>query len=439
VLQNLFQTAQFIVDTRMISDFGGEDPVPMAAVAVVGPLCWSLATIFTITSVGATALVARRIGEGRGLDASKAASISLLVAFLAGLVVALFAVPIREVGVGFFRSLYGDDGGEAVSRAAASYLDWYLLLFPLRSVLVTLESVLRGAGESLLPFWGGVVSNLANVAGNALLIFGLLGLPRMGVEGAGLSTALAPVVELVFLLLVLRLSRSPRLRVRVMVWRDWSRDTARELLRISGPAFLGALIFHSGFLVYQAAIFGLPAPSIAAHRVAITIQSIGFLTAAGFYASAASLSGRLLGSGDPLLARRAAGRNALYGLLLTLPMVLVFLVIPRSIVELLTEVPESIGPATMCVMLGAIEIPFLMLTESLNGTLRGAGATRAPMVITALGTWGMRVPLSWILTQETSLGLAGVWVATVADWALRALLTAREVHRGNWLREELAS
>jgi len=60
-------------------------------------------------------------------------------------------------------------------------------------------------------------------------------------------------------------------------------------------------------------------------------------------------------------------------------------------------------------------------------------------VITALGTWGMRVPLSWILTQETSLGLAGVWVATVADWALRALLTAREVHRGNWLREELAS
>ena len=437
VLQNLFQTAQFFVDTKMISAFGGEDPVPLAAIAVVGPLCWSLAVIFTISSVGATALVARRIGEGRHADATATMSVALAIAFLAGAVVTLLGAPLRDAGLAFFTHLYGGEGGEAVTAAAAGYLKWYFLLFPFRSLLVTLESSLRGAGESMLPFWGGILSNVANIGGNALLIFGMWGFPRLGVEGAGLSTALAPCIELLFLVAVLGMTRNPRVRLRFAIWRDWSRRTAGELLRICGPALGGAVIFHSGFIVYQAAIFGLPASEIAGHRVAITLQAFGFLSAAGFYASAASLSGRILGTGDRDLALRAARRNALSGVLFAAPISLAFFIAAPFLVRLLTEVPETIVVATFCLRLGAIEIPFLTLTESLNGTLRGAGATRAPMIITAIGTWGMRVPLSWFLAHTLGLGLAGVWWSTVADWAVRSVLTAREVRRAAWVGTEV--
>jgi len=77
------------------------------------------------------------------------------------------------------------------------------------------------------------------------------------------------------------------------------------------------------------------------------------------------------------------------------------------------------------------------VTESLTGTLRGAGATRAPMRITAIGTWGVRVPLAWGLAHGTPLGLSGIWVATVVDWIVRGALTRAAVRRGTWLDERV--
>ena len=437
VLQTLFQTAQFFVDTKMVSDFGGSDPAPLAAMAVVGPICWSLTVIFTVTSVGATAVVSRRIGEGRPDGATTAAMTALVLALASGTLVTLFGVPLRAAAIGLFSKIYGSEGGAAVVGAAEAYLGWFILFFPLRAVLVTLESSLRGAGESLLPFWGGIVSNVANIGGNYILIFGMLGAPRMGVSGAGLATGLAPLFELVFITVVLGLVKRPRLSLDWRFARHWNRTVARELIRISGPAFLGAVIFHGGFIIYQVAIFGLSAPLIAAHRVAITLQSLGFLPAAGFYSSAASLSGRLLGKGDRELARIAARRNLSLGVLFTLPICATFFIGARTLAGYFTAIPETLEAAALCLQIGAIEIPFLVVTESLNGTLRGAGATRAPMWITAIGTWGIRVPGAWLLAHETSMGLSGIWVATVADWLLRAVLTVRAVRSGRWLEERI--
>ncbi len=437
VLQTLFQTAQFLLDTLMIGKYGGDDPTPLAAMSVVGPVCWSMTVIFTITSVGATAIVSRRIGEGRDRAATQAAVTAITLSILCGLGIAILGSPARGAVVSFFASLYGGEGGEVAIAAAEGYLRWFILFFPLRAVVVTLEASLRGAGETMIPFWGGVLANCANVLGNACFIFGLWGAPHLGVEGAGLATGLAPAVELLFIAAALGLARRPRLHIGLHWIRDTNSEVARELLRVSGPALLGALIFHSGFLVYQAAILGLDPESIAAHRVAITLQSLGFLPAAGFYISAASLSGRLLGAGDLELAREAARRNLRLGLLFIAPISGGFIVAAEPLVSLFTEIPSTVSIAAICLLIGALELPFLVITESLNGTLRGAGSTRVPTVITAIGTWGVRVPFSWILARWTPLGLTGIWVATVLDWLVRGILTQRAVKRGDWLKERV--
>jgi len=175
VLQTLFQTAQFLIDTMMIGNYGGDDPTALAAMSVVGPVCWSMTVIFTITSVGATAIVSRRIGEGRDRAATQAAVTAITLSILCGLAIALLGSPARGAMVSFFSSLYGGEGGEIAIAAAEGYLRWFILFFPLRAVVVTLEASLRGAGETMIPFWGRGLGQLRERCGQCRLHFRALG------------------------------------------------------------------------------------------------------------------------------------------------------------------------------------------------------------------------------------------------------------------------
>ena len=440
ILQYLLHTLQFIVDTRMVSQASGGQDISLAALNLVSPLCWSLTTVFTVTAIGASAIVSRRTGENRRDRASSASSTALMMALVVGAVVTVVGLIAREPWMAWIEQHLGTEDAESVtsiSRDAEGYLKWFLLLFPLRALAVTLEATLRGAGESLLPVLGGVVGNIANIVGNAVLLFGLWGAPRMGLEGVGLATGLAPLAEVLVILLVMSLRRTSRLSLTFSGLFRFDHQQAREITRLSAPALGAALLFHSGFVVYQFAIFGLDSTSMAAHRIAIAIQSMAFLPAHGFQAAAASVSGRLLGAGFPDQAQRSAWRAAFLGVLMVLPVMVIFLSFAEGLASLFGIQPDTAHIAATCLMIGAIEVPFLMVAESLTGSLRGAGANVPVMWITAIGSWGFRVPFAWILGHGylgfPELGLNGVWVATVIDWIVRSSLLVRVVLRRRWL------
>ncbi|MEM7167951.1 MAG: MATE family efflux transporter [Planctomycetota bacterium] len=436
-LQHLMQTVVFLADTRMVSAFADGDSGPLAAMAVTGPVVWSLTVICTVTTIGTTALVARRVGENRGDAASRIAGASVMLALAVGTVVAAIGLPFCRSLVVSLASTGGAEPSAALIDGATGYLGWFLLLFPLRAAAMTLEAALRGAGDARTPLAGGVLANLVNLGGNWLFIFGALGLPAMGVAGAGLATAIAAVAEFVFLLFLVLRRWSPRLQLR---WSDLSfqdRAGLRSVLAISSPAFVEALIFHSGFIVYQLAIYQLNESSIAAHRIAITLQSLAFLPATGFLVSASSLSGRLLGAGEPGLATRAATRNVTLGVLCMLPLSALFILAAEPLAGLFSDRQQEVAAAAQCLRLGGLETPFLLIATALTGTLRGAGETRAPAVVSALGTWLVRVPFSWLLGVTLGFGLVGVWWSTVLDWLARAALLARCVQRGRWRERQI--
>jgi len=450
ILQYLLHTVQFFVDTKMVASAVEGDDLSLAALNLVSPLCWSLTTIFTITAVGATAIVARRIGEGRKLEASRATFTAMILALVVGSVVTWIGFSGRQGCLEWLQgqmtsaSPLADQSGAIaaeLSRQADGYLKWFLWLFPLRAIAVTLEATLRGAGSSILPVVGGVLGNIANIIGNAVLLFGLWGAPRMGLEGVGLATGLAPLVEVILIIVVLMVHRMGRLSWKTPGAMRFDVNQARETIRHSSPALGAALLFHSGFVVYQFAILKLDATSMAAHRIAITIQSLAFLPAHGFQSAASSVSGRLLGAGHPADALRSAWRACSLGLMLMSPVMLLFLLGPTLLTGIFDTGIDTATLAGICLMIGACEVPFLMVTESLTGTLRGAGANLPVMWVTAIGSWGFRVPLSWWLAfggaGVPAMGLKGVWVATVFDWIVRSAILATIVRRGGWLQTKV--
>lgn len=431
-VQHLMQTVVFLADTWMVSAYAGGSSGPLAAMAVTGPIVWSLTVICTVTTVGTTALVARRTGAGNRAAAGRIAGTSIVLAAGIGVLVTAVGLPLCRPVVEWMASSGGAVPSEALVASASGYLWWFLLLFPFRAAALTLEAALRGAGDARTPLAGGVIANVVNLGGNWLFIFGAFGIPAMGVAGAGLATALAAVAELVLLLFLVIRRWSPRLR---MAWQDLrvhDRAHVRSILHITAPAFVEAVIFHAGFVAYQLAIYHLTETSIAAHRIAITLQSLAFLPATGFLVSASSLSGRLLGSGQPQLATVAAKRNVAVGVLCMLPLSCLFLLCAEPLAAIFSSRADEVREAAVCLRLAGIETPFLLIATALTGTLRGAGETRGPAVVSALCTWLVRVPFSWGLGVWLGYGLAGVWCATIIDWFARASLLGWCVGRGRW-------
>ena len=123
--------------------------------------------------------------------------------------------------------------------------------------------------------------------------------------------------------------------------------------------------------------------------------------------------------------------------MLVTPVMVLFLTASDALTGIFDIQEETQSLAALCLMIGALEVPFLLVTESLTGTLRGAGANLPVMWITAVGSWGFRVPFAWILAFGyfgfPAMGLQGVWVATVLDWILRSGLTAIAIRRRGWL------
>ncbi|MBN1421425.1 MAG: MATE family efflux transporter, partial [Planctomycetes bacterium] len=378
-VQNLLQSGMFIVDTLMVGALTAtEGPSPLAAVGIASAVGWTVISVFTVIQVGAAAIVARATGAGDPARARRAAATALFAGVAA-------ATAIGIAGTLLAPSLVVWLSGRAVEDTtrilASRYLAILLAAFPVTSAWIVLSSILRASGDSASPMWSAGLANAVNILVNWVLIFGNLGAPRLGVLGAALGTVAAQAVSAVILFVVVYGGFSRRLPARLSdLWRGIRWGILRELVRVSAPTALEQTVFHAAFLMFQRAIFHLGDAAVAAHRVAITVESLCFMPAFGFYVAASTLTGQYLGARDPDGAERALRQIVrwAFGSMLVLGMMLV--AFHRDLAGLFVSTEEVAGRAAGCIILGGIECPLIAIVLAMMGGLRGAGATTGPMV-----------------------------------------------------------
>jgi putative MATE family efflux protein len=427
VLQNLARTLMFFVDTAMI---GRLDESSLAAMGIAGPLSFWVVSVLASVAVGAVATVARAWGA-KDLDRARAEAASV-VALSAALAVPLTAVGALALPVltSFFRMT--DAPGAAV--AAAGYLRFEGAAFGFLALDLAATGILRGAGATRVPLVATVVANAVNIVLNWVFIYGNLGAPAMGVPGAGLATAVAMAVQACITFGYLWTARCP-VRLSTASLRAVTRASIARLLRVSVPAALEPLVLQSGFLAFTKLVTGLGATSMAAHRTALAVESLTFMGGYGFVMAGSALVGQSLGAGRPDLASRALFECARLAVLAMGAMGVLFLAAPEPFVRIFAsgeKTAEAAALAASCLRIAGIEQPFMALAMALAGGLRGAGDTRSPVAVALVGVWLVRLPVAWALAVPAGLGLRGVWITMIVDWAVRTLILAVAVGRGRW-------
>jgi putative MATE family efflux protein len=403
----------------------------LAAVTVSTYLLWFLASVLTIVSVGATALVARFSGANQPLAAARTAQQAVTMALFLGtavLVVGWVASP-RIVRVLNLSGLSAE--------AAAMFLRIVLLVTPLLACTTAGIACLRGVGDTRTGMWIMILVNAINVGLSWSLVGGFGPLPALGFRGIAIGTASGEGAGGLIVLAVLARGRSGlRIALGEMmpVWGE-----IRRILRISLPAAgesVSAIICQLWFL---GLINRLGPVATAAHGVAIRCEALAFLTVAAFSVPASTLTGQYLGYRRPDLAQRAAATAwaMAVGGLTMLGVLLYTQAVPMFELFLGGRQASVAAQGVPVLRVVAFALPALATINVLTGALRGAGDTRWPWVIVLFGYLVVRLPLTYLLaTPATSGGLGwglyGAWIAMLADLCVRgALIAARFLH-GGW-------
>jgi len=317
----------------------------------------------------------------------------------------------------------------ALSARAAEYALGAMWGFPMMAGFSLLRNFIAAHGRPRAALWILVAGILLNGFADWLLMFGKLGFPRLELFGLGLATSIVQAIMFLALLAVVLTDRRwRRYHLLARFWRpDWPRF--REVWAVGLPIGFtklaeAGLFAASGFLV---GLIGVDA--LAGHAVALQFAAIAFMVPFGVAQAATVRVGLAVGRGDPEGARRAGRAAMLVGLLVVIPLALVFVTAGRPLALLFLSADDGHGEVavtyavTFLAMAGVFQLADGGQAVT-AGVLRGFKDTRVPMVIALTGYWIVGIgtavllafPLGWGgvgVWSGLALGLAVVWAALV--------------------------
>jgi putative MATE family efflux protein len=421
VLEMSMESLFGVVGVFWVSRLGAD------AVATVGLTETSLTLIFVVAlglSMGATALVARRIGEKDEQAAGLVAVQAIVVGVVISGATAIF-------GYFFAPSLLHIMGGSAsVVRLGSGYTRMILSGSTTIFLLFLINAVFRGAGDAAIAMRVLWVANLVNICLNPCLIFGLGPFPRLGVTGSAVGTTIGRGVGVLLQLWVLTSGRG-RLAVHASQLRaDFA--IMWRLVRLSLNAMFQYLVQMASWVGMVRIIASFGSDATAAYTVAIKVIIFAILPSWGMSNAAATLVGQNLGAGKPSRAERSVWRTGLYNMLFLGCIGLVFIVFAPQIIGLFTSDPMVTPLAVSALRLfscGNISYSYgMVITAAFNG----AGDTATPTILNLICFWVCQIPLAWALAFHTGLGPNGVYVAVVVSDSLLAALGILLFRRGKW-------
>lgn len=411
-----------IVTTAMVGRLG---PAALAAVGLGNLSYFSLSMVFGAVGAGATAIVARSIGAGRAREASRVAGQAVLLGAVMGLLLAAAGLAVVPL---LLPLLAGDPQVAALTDV---FLRVSLPFAPLYLVMVTGNAVLRGSGNTRLPFLITTSGNVLTILIAAVLVFGRGPAPALGALGVAWGYNIAESLNALVVLTVL-LSGRCRLRLGAadLLCSDW--PVIRRIVRLSVPAGGEQFLLQMGRLVYTFMLVSLGTVQFAAHQIALQVESISFLPGFGFSVAATTLVGQQLGRRQPDQAARYTRVTAQINVVGMGIMALLFLFFAVPLVRLFTADADVLYWGAWCVRIAALEQPTLALTYVYAGALRGAGDTRWPMFVTGIGVWLVRMPLIFLLVNRVHGDIYWAWVITALDFAVRSAILWQRFRRGGW-------
>lgn len=422
IMEMMLHTLVWTADTAMV---GRLTPAAISSVNLGAQIMFTVSNIFGALGIGATAMVSRQIGANNRDEAERIASQSIGVGIIISVVIGILGI----VSANLIFSTIVDDT-EVIFLGTKYLRTVFIGAFFLIPLLIG-NSILRGAGNTVVPLISAMFANVFNIVGDYVLIFGKFGFPKLGVEGAAIATGCAQILAAVItFFFLIRGNSGIKLHIKRIF--KLNKDILKNIINLSIPATFEMLMNEGSRLVSSFWIAQLGTVAFAAHSLATAAESLSFMPGYGFAIAATTMVGQSLGANDVNKAETSVKESVKYSVILMGTVALAFLLVPYGIMRLFSTSLDTVLLASRCLRVGAVEQIPIAIAMVVSGALKGAGDTKGPFKIALVTNLAVRLPVIFIVVFVLKLSVVYVWWATAIQFIVEATLMIIRYKRGNW-------
>ncbi len=378
-------------------------------------------------SVGINVLVSYYTGSKDPQKRTRIANSSVWLAVVIGLLMIFLGENLSQPLARFM----GAEG--AVLDYVWQYLHLIWVFYTFRIFVYSLTAIFQGTGDTRTPLYVVSITNVIHIVLAVVLVYGKLGFPEMGIEGAAWATVVSDFVGALILFLI-ALQRG-----LIKFSAGWAPPRQlKRLWELALPVVGERILVSTAVLLYNTIILHYSVAAYAATQIVINIEAFSFLPGMAYMQTAQILVGQNLGAKNHERAVRSGYQSGYIALSIMSLFGLTFLIFPSIWVNIFTTDPEVVPLGIYVCKLTAALQPPLAITMVFGGALRGAGETRYVMFMTFVGAWLARVLLASIFAFILNWSVYPVWWVMFIDWTTRASLALWKYRKGGWklAREE---
>ena len=395
--------AMQLVDIGMVGRLG---PEAIGAVGVGSALFLAFGVFGMGLLLGLDTLVSQAYGAGARSECRRWLRHGIWLALGLALPIGLVA---RAVGANL--DAWGFDPG--VLPLVHDYFDVVTLSLPPLLLYAAFRRYLQAVTRVTPIMVTLVTANIVNAAANWVLVFGNLGAPALGVEGAAWATCISRSYMAVVLAIVAvrqgGLGR-PLAGVRLAGF--------RRLLALGWPAATQTTLEYGAFAAITILAARLDPTTLAAHQIVVNVSGLTFMVPLGISAAGAVRVGHAVGRRDAPGASAAGWSTIVLGAGVMTAAAIVFLAVPRLILGIFTPDTQVVGIGLTLIFVAALFQIFDGLQVSATGALRGLGDTQTPMRLNLAGHWMCGLPIGYTLCFVMGWGVIGLWIGVLIGLTL---------------------
>lgn len=424
-VQSLFQASLSVVDQFMVGQLGKN------AIATVG-LGSRFPFIFLITSTAIAATTSILISQFWSKKDTKNIANALGGTMLLGILLTVIFLTLSLAFSKQILSIYTNDS--SIVKLGSHYLRITAIGYIPMLIIALYSAVLRSTEHMKTPMYVGLFAILLNSFLNYLLIFGILGFPKLGLFGTAYATTITRFIEALLLLSFIYIKKYPG-SFKINELFNFSLQFIKKVLIISSPILINEFMWALGETMYSIVYGRMGTNEVASMTLTYPIQSLCIGLFTGLSSAAGIMVGNKLGLGENEQAYDYSKKFIELGIIGSICSGLI-LILFSNVYTSIFNVSNDLKSCTFRLLVVFSSVLWIKVSNMIigSGILRSGGKTKYTLYLDMLGTWGIGVPIGFISAFFLKIPIEYVYLLICSEELVRFIIGIKLVYSRKWMK-----